>query len=224
MLRAIAIDDEPKALEIIVNYAQKVPFLDLKTTFVDAFEAMGYLQNETIDLIFLDIKMPDISGLEFLRTLSRPPLVIFTTGYSDYAVQSYDYDAVDYLLKVFSLERFLKACIKAHDIWKTQQPQETIPDYIFVKNGSEQQRVFFDEILYLEAGGNYVIFVTKTQKIASRLTMNEAENMLPTSLFVRIHRSYIVARNKIEKFDKYDVTIQKTQLPIGDNFREIQLN
>jgi two-component system, LytTR family, response regulator len=221
MLRAIAIDDEPKALEIIVLYATKVPFIDLKDTFVDAFEAMAYLQNEAIDLIFLDIKMPDISGLEFLRTLTRPPLVIFTTGYSDYAVQSYDYNAIDYLLKVFTLERFLKACNKAYDNWKTQQPQDSPPtNYIFIKNGGEQQRVLYEDILYLEAGGNYVVFVTKTQKIVSRLTMTEAEALLPTSYFVRIHRSYIVARNKIEKYDKYDVTIQNVTIPIGENFRQ----
>ncbi len=217
MLTAIAIDDETSALEIIENYAVKVPFLNLKATFVDAFEAMAYLKSEPVDLIFLDIKMPDISGLAFLRTLSRPPMVVFTTGYNEYAVQSYDYDAVDYLLKVFSLERFLKACNKAYDLWKIKQAQSPT-DFIFVKDGYENIRVMFDDIRYLEAAGNYVVFVTENQRIASRLTMAEAEATLPSDLFVRVHRSYIVARNKVEKYDRYYATIASKKIPIGNSY------
>lgn len=231
---AIAIDDEPKALDIVRVFAEKVPFLELKATFQDAFEALDYLQKEAVDLIFLDIKMPDISGLEFLKVLSNPPLVIFTTAYAEHAVQSYDFDAIDYLLKPFALSRFLKACAKANEVLKfrsgamedesKRQPvvnAGTTPaalESIFVKNSYEQVRVMLDDILFLEAGGNYVVFVTKQQKIASRMTMSEAENLLPKERFVRIHRSYIVAKDKIERFDRYEVCIQQQLIPIGANY------
>ena len=223
MITAIAIDDEPKALDVVRHLAQKVVFLDLKSTFTDAFEAIDYLQKEKIDLIFLDIKMPDISGLDFLRSLTNPPMVIFTTAYSDHAVQSYDFDAVDYLLKPFDQIRFLKACNKAMDLLKLKQENQdkSLINSIFVKNGYEQVRVFFDDILYLEAGGNYVVFITENQKIASRLTMAEAEVILPAELFVRIHRSYIVAKNKIQKFNRYEVVINEKILPIGVNYSPI---
>jgi two-component system LytT family response regulator len=231
---AIAIDDEPKALDIVRVFAEKVPFLELKATFQDAFEALDYLQKEAVDLIFLDIKMPDISGLEFLKVLSNPPLVIFTTAYAEHAVQSYDFDAIDYLLKPFALSRFLKACTKANEVLKMRsgameeeskrQPVANTGvtpaalESIFVKNSYEQVRVLLDDILFLEAGGNYVVFVTKQQKIASRMTMSEAENLLPKERFVRIHRSYIVAKDKIERFDRYEVCIQNQLIPIGANY------
>ncbi|AEI48762.1 LytR/AlgR family response regulator transcription factor [Runella slithyformis] len=240
---AIAIDDEPKALDIVRNFADKVPFLSLKATFQDAFEALDFLQKEPVDLIFLDIKMPDISGLEFLRALPSPPMVIFTTAYAEHAVQSYDFDAIDYLLKPFAISRFLKACTKAHDALKVRElalveegrrhpglietspvrPTSPVPESIFVKNGYEQVRVMLDDILYLEAGGNYVVFVTKPQKIASRMTMNEAETLLPNERFVRIHRSYIVAKDKIDRFDRYEVCVNAQALPIGANYSHLQL-
>lgn len=236
---AIAIDDEPKALDIVRIFAQKVPFLELKATFQDAFEALDFLQKEAVDLIFLDIKMPDISGLEFLKVLSNPPLVIFTTAYAEHAVQSYDFDAVDYLLKPFALSRFLKACTKANEVLKfkvgameEESKRQSVGnggatpatlESIFVKNSYEQVRVMLDDILFLEAGGNYVVFVTKLQKIASRMTMSEAEKLLPQERFVRIHRSYIVAKDKIERFDRYEVCIQQQLIPIGANYSTSQL-
>jgi len=236
---AIAIDDEPKALDIVRVFSEKVPFLELKATFQDAFEALDFLQKEAVDLIFLDIKMPDISGLEFLKVLSNPPLVIFTTAYAEHAVQSYDFDAIDYLLKPFALSRFLKACTKANEVLKSrggameeESKRQLLSnagatpaalESIFVKNSYEQVRVMLDDILYLEAGGNYVVFVTKQQKIASRMTMSEAENLLPKERFVRIHRSYIVAKDKIERFDRYEVCIQNQLIPIGANYSTSQL-
>lgn len=230
---AIAIDDEPKALDIVRVFAQKVPFLELKATFQDAFEALDFLQKQSVDLIFLDIKMPDISGLEFLRALPNPPLVIFTTAYAEHAVQSYDFDAVDYLLKPFALSRFLKACNRAHETLKMRElaseeakarPVIVAPtESIFVKNGYEQVRVMLGDILYLEAGGNYVVFVMKNQKIASRMTMSEAEGVLPPEQFVRIHRSYIVAKSKVERFDRYEVSIAGQLLPIGANYNTAKL-
>lgn len=165
--------------------------------FTDAFEAMEYLGKHPVDLLFLDIKMPDISGIDFFNSLNRKPLVVFTTAYSEHAVTGFDLDAVDYLLKPFSLGRFLKACNKAQEILALRQGnEEAIPDHIFVKTGYEQVRIRFDEITYLEATGNYVTFVLGEQQVLSRMTITECEALLPESVFVRIHRSFIVATEK----------------------------
>src|SRR6187549_2932920 len=153
-MKAIAIDDEPIALDIIRSHSSKVPFLDLKATFTDAFNALEYLQKESVDLIFLDIKMPDISGIDFYNSLSKKPLVIFTTAYSEHAVTSFEMDAVDYLLKPFSLARFIKGCNKAFELYNFRNSGESL-DHIFIKTGFEQIKVLFSEILYLEASGNY---------------------------------------------------------------------
>src|SRR5690349_15311690 len=195
-MKAIAIDDEPIALEIVKAHASKVPFLDLKAVFTDAFKALEYLQKESVDLIFLDIKMPDISGIDFFNTLSKKPLLIFTTAYSEHAVTSFEMDAVDYLLKPFSLARFIKGCNKAYELYNIRNTTETA-DHLYVKTGYEQIKVLFEDILYLEASGNYVTFVLKDKNILSRSTFNEAINLLPQDKFVRVHRSYLVAINKI---------------------------
>src|SRR5688572_23629025 len=159
-MTAIALDDEPLALEVIRSHASKVTFIELKAEFTDAFKALEYLQTETIDLIFLDIKMPDISGIDFFSSLARKPLVIFTTAYSEHAVASFELDAVDYLLKPFSLSRFLKGCNKAYELYKFRNG-ETADDHIYLKTGYEQVKVLHDDILYMEATGNYVTFVLK---------------------------------------------------------------
>lgn len=216
-LKTIAIDDEPPALEIIAKYASKVSFIDLKATFVDACEAINYLQSNDVDLIFLDIKMPDISGIEFLSTLTSPPMVIFTTGYNEYAVQSYEHNAIDYLLKVFSMERFLKACNKAFEQWKLANPSQ-VATHIFIKDGYENIRLQIEDILYIEAKGNYVLFVTKNQGVMGRFTMKETLQLLPYNKFARIHKSYIVALDKVDKFDKYYATIGTKKIPIGNGY------
>jgi DNA-binding LytR/AlgR family response regulator len=220
MLTAIAIDDEPKALEVVAHFAQKVPFLTLSHTFTDAFEALDYLKREAVDLVFLDIKMPDISGFDFLRTLANPPMVIFTTAYQEHALDSYEFGAIDYLHKPFEIVRFLKACNKAYDQKKLRQPDKQTQDSVFVQDGTEQVRVYFDDILYLKSDGNYVDFYTVERRITSRLTMPEAEAMLPSRLFLRVHRSYIIAKNKVAKFDRYELTIADKLIPIGDNYKE----
>src|SRR4028119_2176728 len=143
-MKAIAIDDEPIALEIIKSHASKVTFLDLRATFTDAFKAMEYLQKESVELIFLDIKMPDISGIDFFNSLSKKPLVIFTTAYSEHAVASFELDAVDYLLKPFSLSRFLKGCNKAYELYNFRNSSEP-SDHLYIKTGYEQVKVMFDD-------------------------------------------------------------------------------
>jgi two-component system LytT family response regulator len=205
-MKAIAVDDEPMALEVVRSHASKVPFLELKAEFTDAFQALDYLQKENIDLIFLDIKMPDISGIEFFNSLSKKPLLIFTTAYSEHAITSFEMDAIDYLLKPFSLARFLKACNKAYELYNFRNTTTTT-DHLYIKTGYEQIKVMYDEILYLEATGNYVTFVLSDKKILARSTFAEAIHWLPQQRFVRTHRSYLVAVNKINKVERHQVTI-----------------
>ena len=216
-MKAIAIDDEPIALEIVKAHAAKVPFLDLAAVFTDAFKALEFLQTEQVDLIFLDIKMPDISGIDFFNSLPRKPLLIFTTAYSEHAVTSFDMDAVDYLLKPFSLSRFMKACIKALELYNTRNATASA-DHLFIKTSYEQVKVQVDEICYLEATGNYVNLVLDDKQILSRSTLGEMATLLPGKRFVRVHRSYLVSVSKIERLEKNQVTIKGVNIPISEGY------
>jgi len=217
-LKAIAIDDEPKALEVVKMHASKVPFLALEASFTNAFDAIPYLKKKNIDLIFLDIKMPDISGIEFIKCFSTPPMVIFTTAYSEYAVQGFELDAIDYLLKPFSLARFTKSCNKALDTLSLRNGNSE--KFIFVKTGYEDEKVFIEDILYLEADGNYVSFVLKNKKLLSRQSLTDISAILPENNFVRIHRSFIISLNKIDKIGRQEITIAGTAIPIGASYEE----
>lgn len=220
MLDAIAIDDEPIALEVIRTFAAKVTYLNLRACFTNPIEASGFLLSHPIDLLLLDIEMPDINGLQLLRSLPRQPAVVFTTAHSGHAVESFELDAIDYLLKPFSFERFLKACHKANQHCergaRTQLPER--PPFLFVKSGYDQVRLELHELLYVESQGNYVRFVTAKQSILSRLTMAEVSALLPASQFLRVHRSYIANKTMIQRIDKYSVFIGQVELPIGREY------
>lgn len=221
MLKAIVIDDEPMALEVIKGLTEKVTFVELAGYFTNSFEAMAFLQTNKVDLLFLDIKMPDISGVELLKSIPNPPLVIFTTAYSEHAVEGFELDAIDYLLKPFSLTRFLKACNKAydyHELKRNKSNDEILLSHVFIKSGYEQVRVELDIIRYAEANGNYVVFVLENQRIASRLTMSEAAALLPVKYFVRVHRAYIVSKKHIQKVDRKTIWVQETAIPIGSAY------
>ncbi|GAA3957602.1 LytTR family DNA-binding domain-containing protein [Pedobacter ginsengiterrae] len=221
---AIAIDDEPIALDIIRSHASKVPFVELNAAFTNAFEAITYLQHNKVDLIFLDIKMPDISGIDFLKSLSNPPMVIFTTAYTEHAVQSFELDAVDYLLKPFSLSRFLKACNKANELFNFRNnKQDAKSEYIFVKDGYEQIKVELNDILYIEASGNYTQIQLTDKLLSSRITINDLAELLPKADFIRCHRAFIVAKSKIYKFDRSQIWIGEKIIPIGATYGNIQL-
>jgi len=171
-----------------------------------------------VDLLLLDIKMPDVSGIELLRSIPNPPMVIFTTAYSEHAIEGFELDAIDYLLKPFSLTRFLKACNKAYEYYELKKNKNNDASglsHVYIKSGYDQVRVELDSILYAEASGNYVVFMLEQQRIASRLTMNEAEALLPGKYFVRVHRSYIVSKKHIQKIDKKAIRVQQTEIPIG---------
>lgn len=220
---AIAVDDEPIALDVVRAHAAKVPFIQLAASFTNAFEAVAHLQHHPVDLIFLDIKMPDISGIDFLNSLAKPPMVIFTTAYSEHAVKSFELDAVDYLLKPFSLSRFLKACNKAQELYnlRNQSVQALSIPYIFVKDGYEQVRVMLDDILYIEASGNYTqIHLTGDKLISTRVTLSEMLLLIPSTKYVRTHRAFIVARDKISKFDRNQIWIGDKVIPIGATYAQ----
>lgn len=217
-LSAIAIDDEPKALEVVQMHAAKVPFLDLRASFIDAFEALPYLQQNKVDLLFLDIKMPDISGIEFAQILKNGPLVVFTTAYSEYAVQGFDLDAVDYLLKPFSLARFTKACNKALEMKNVRGTEA--PDFIFLKTGYEEEKVYLKDILYIEAAGNYMTYVLKERKLMCRQNVPEAIQALPEQDFVRVHRSFIVGVQHVGKIARQQVWVNGVEIPVGASYED----
>lgn len=215
---AIALDDEPIALDIVSAHASKVPFLELQATFTNPFHALKHLQENKTDLIFLDIKMPDISGIDFFKTLSNPPMVIFTTAYSEHAVKSFELDAIDYLLKPFSIQRFLKACNKAQELYSLRNKSANVDPIssIFIKDGYEQIKVQLDDMLYIEASGNYTqIHLINNKLLSSRIPLNELQLLLPAKKFIRTHRTFIVAKNKVTKFDRSQVWIGDQMIPIG---------
>lgn len=219
-MTAIAIDDEPLALEVVKNLAAKVPFVELKATFTNAFEGIGYLQHHKTDLLFLDIKMPDISGIELSKSLQNPPMIIFTTAYTEHAVEGFEVDAVDYLLKPFSLARFVRACTKANELYSLKNSRDAELNYIFLKDGYEQVKLLLDDILYIEAAGNYLTVVLPQHKITTRMTVAEIIEMLPSQKFSRIHRSYIVANDKVERYNRQSVFIAGREVPIGSNYQK----
>ncbi len=223
MINCIIVDDEPLAREILESFVVKVPFLKLVDSCKNGFEAMKVLQDNEVNLIFLDIQMPDITGIQLYESLPEPPMVIFTTAYSNYAVAGFDMDAVDYLLKPFSFERFLKAVNKAKAFQKNKTPvkNEGIKqrEFIFVKDGSKVIKIDFDNVLYLEGMKDYVKIVMKDKYILTLISMQQMAEKLPSHLFVRIHRSYIVAIPKIEKIEKNRVVINDQWLPIGNSFK-----
>lgn len=216
MINAIAIDDEPIALEIIEIYAKKVPFLSLEKSFTNAFEALDYLKSNQVELLFLDIKMPDISGIDFLTSLTVKPHVIFTTAYSEHAVTGFELEVVDYLLKPFSFPRFLKACNKVSDMVNLRQDSKV--DHIFVKDGFDVIRIDFNDILYLEATGNYIRYVLKDREVLTRMTVKEAIEILPKNQFMQVHRSFIVNLFLIDKMERHQLHIDNTLIPVSTSF------
>ncbi|MXV14867.1 LytR/AlgR family response regulator transcription factor [Hufsiella ginkgonis] len=219
-LTAIAIDDEPDALELIRMHAAKVPFLTLEKTFTNAFSGIGYLQTKRVDLLFLDIKMPDISGIELVNSLPVAPMVIFTTAYSQYAVEGFELRALDYLLKPFSLARFTLACNRAAES-KSLRNTDPVP-YLFVKTGYAEEKVMLGDILYLEADGNYITIVLPQRQVLTRQSVTELLTALPANRFVRIHRSYAVAIDKIEKISRQEIVVAGKNIPVGSSY-ETQL-
>jgi DNA-binding LytR/AlgR family response regulator len=224
MLKCIAVDDEKYVLDLLVDNIRQVPFLGLKARCRNAMEAAEILRGEEIDLIFLDIQMPGLNGLQFLRSLPHSPMVIFVTAYKDYAFEGFDLNAVDYLLKPVSFERFLKACNKAYDLYKLQQvptQKEDVPSYFFVYVEYNQIKINIPDILYIEGLKDYVkIFLsTATKPVITRMSLKELEEKLFSSRFVRIHKSYIIAADKVTAIKRDLICIGATELPLSETYK-----
>ena len=216
-LRCIAIDDEPIALDVINAHAGKVPFLDLRRTFVNAIEALTYLQTEPVDLIFLDINMPDLTGLDFAQVVGNKSLIVFTTAYPEYALQGFELSALDYLLKPIAFGRFLQAANKAYERLSSDAKKSP---FVFVKDGYDWVRINLEELHYVESEGNYLTFQETGKKTLTRMTIGEAVGMLPTDQFMRVHKSFIVALDRIEKIERHQLTIGKVQVPLSGSYRD----
>jgi len=229
-LKTIAIDDEPIALSVIEEYIGKVPFLDLKGLFYDSIEALTFTQENPVDLVFLDINMPDLTGIQFLKALENKPLIIFSTAYSEYAVESYEYKALDYLLKPIEFDRFLKATMRAKEQFELEQkPRNAIdltekninsPDSIYVKSGTELHKIFVNTIQFIEGTGNYITINCNDKKIMTLTTMSEILKILPEKQFYRVHKSYIVSMKYVEKIERHQLTVNKKNIPIGITYRK----
>ncbi len=231
----IIVEDEPLARSLLGNYIQKIPYLHLVQSFSDPLKALEFLRENTVDIMFSDIQMPEISGITLLKILQKKPLIILTTAYSEYAIESYELDTLDYLLKPITFERFLKSVEKASSRLNTNQivleekksleiapktPVDTVQPYIFVKDGTKLVKIKLNEIMYIEGLKDYVTIYTTQQKIVSLQTIKSLESTLPINQFIRIHNSYIVGLEWIEAIQREKVQIGKVFLPISDTYRK----
>lgn len=228
-IKCLVIDDEPLALQQVASYVSKIPYLELVAQCSSAFEAFEVLEEKSIDLMFVDINMPDLNGLEFVKSLEQKPLLIFTTAYSEYALEGFKVDALDYLLKPFSFSEFSKAAGKArtqHElIDKAKGAGENIEsndDFLFIKSEYKLVRINFDDIIYIEGMKEYVrIHLTGQKPVMTLLSMKSVEAKLPDKKFMRVHRSYIVNLEKVKTVERFRIVYDdKTRIPVSDNYKE----
>ena len=221
------IDEEPIACIGMEEYVNEVEFLYLANICDYPVKAYHFLNEEKIDLIFLDIEMPKLSGIQFLRSLKNPPAVIFTTAYPDYALQGYELDVIDYLVKPVSFPRFLKAANKAKEFLGrrvTEKENDTDKDHFFLKVNSKFEKILYNEVLYIEALQNYVAMHLHNKKIVSYITMSTLESQLPGHLFMRVHKSYIVSLQKIQSIEGNMVIINNKQIPVSRNVKDLLMS
>jgi DNA-binding LytR/AlgR family response regulator len=228
-MNCIAIDDEPLALDLLTDYIEKIPFLKLEKTFTNPIEALGYLQENNVDLIFLDIELPYLNGIEFVKCLQSKPMVIFITAFEKYALAGYDLEITDYLVKPFVFERFLKAVNKAYSLNKLNrkrverslpvQEKESHSDFIMVKTGYSTININLNEILYIEGLKDYIKIHLPGKTILTLNSLKKLQEMLPESRFARVHRSFIVSLPKIDSIQRSRIVIGKTFVPVGENYK-----
>ena len=231
-INCIAVDDEPLALEIIKDYCAKVPFLNLMQTFDNAIDTMEFLRSNRVDLLLLDIQMEDLTGIELLNALNMKPYVIMTTAYDNYALQGFDLDVTDYLLKPISFERFFKGLNKVYDRMQKEvtlsvekqadvYPLDAIKrDYFFVKTETHIEKVTTSEVLYVEGMGDYWRIISKNKRIMTLMNARGIEEVLPENQFCRVHRSYFVAISKIESIERKHIKVADQRIPIGDTYQK----
>jgi DNA-binding LytR/AlgR family response regulator len=227
-VNVLIVDDEFHARKLLADYVSKIPFLHLATTCPNVFEAMDVMQRERIDLLILDIRMPGMTGVEFARSLNRSPVIIFSSAYSEYAVESYELEVADYLLKPVEFPRFLQAVYKAKSRLETLSPAKDAPqrkraedDFLIIRDGTKIHKIQYDDLLYMEGQREYVTFHTAKQRITALHTLKSLEERLPGSLFIRIHKSFIVSIRHIESIDRNVLKIADNMLFIGGNYRDV---
>ena len=222
-ITCIIIEDEPLAAKVLADYISQVPFLELKATLKDAILATEFLRENSVDLIFLDIHLPRLKGMAFLKTLSHPPAVIITTAYHQYAVEGFELNVVDYLLKPIAFERFLIAVgkVKLRQREKTITAETSIKDYLIVNVQKKKVKINFADILYIESQREYVKIVTSKREYLSKLSTREIESSLPSNLFKRVHRSFIISVNKIESYTAEEIEINGKSIPVGRDYRHV---
>ncbi|WP_461643688.1 LytR/AlgR family response regulator transcription factor [Labilibaculum euxinus] len=231
-VKCLLVDDEDLALDVMEAYIKRIDYLQLEGRCKSAVEALFVLNSKKIDLLFLDIQMPGLTGIQLLRNISNPPTVIFTTAYSEYALESYDLEALDYLIKPIPFERFIKAVnryfkLKKHDYQIPEKKEQSNTDqaFIFVKSEKKMVKVFLNEILYIESLRNYVsIYQENGQEIVTLNTISNIEEKLPETNFLRIHRSFIIAIDKIESFTSSLVQVEQKYIPIGRNYKSMVMD
>jgi DNA-binding LytR/AlgR family response regulator len=222
-LRCIIADDEPVARKILREFIEQVPYLELAGEFRNAIKTEAFLQDNDADLLFLDINMPRVSGLQFLKKHTVRPLVILTTAYPEYALEGYELDIIDYLLKPIAFTRFMKAVKKANDyiLLREKKDQDSPGTFLFVKSEKRIERIELADILYIESTGNYVNICTGSKKIMAYLTLKGIESRLPADEFIKVHQSFIIPISKIEFIECNQIKIKDTVVPIGRNYKDI---
>ncbi|MFL9481139.1 LytR/AlgR family response regulator transcription factor [Chitinophagaceae bacterium LWZ2-11] len=228
MINCVIIDDEPLAREGMANYVREIDFLHLVKTCEHPLELTKLLDKNQVDLIFLDIQMPKMNGIEFLKIVQKPPMVIITTAYPTYALEGFQLNVLDYLLKPITFDRFFKSATKAKDYHRLITRQDNVDptkveaeaDYFFIKCGSKYERIYFNDILYIQGLQNYVTIYTSKSKYVTLLYLKNLEESLADKAFIRVHKSYIVSINKIEAIEGNEIFIQSHRIPISRNYRE----
>ena len=230
-LRCLLIDDEPPALKVLESHLSQIGGVEIVAQCKNALEALDVLGSKTVDLMFLDIKMPKILGTDFLKNLSHPPIVIFVTAYRDYAVDGYELDAVDFLVKPVSFERFLKAITKVKRMMgqETQGPandkKSNTEAFVYLKVDRSMQKVFVDNILYIESWKDYIkIYLTTGKNVLVKQSISAMENLLSDHKFLRVHRSFMVSVDKITGYNTFSVHVQSTEIPIGRLYKQAVMN
>lgn len=219
-IKCVITDDEPTACEGLQRYVERVDFLSLMTVCEDAIQLNTFLQTAQPDLLFLDIEMPYLSGLELLASLTHPPHVIITSAYEKYALKGFELDVTDYLLKPISFDRFLKAVNKVHNIMQQEERLEESSDYLFVRSDRQMHKVFLKDIVVIEGLENYVCIYTESSKLLVRSTMKRMVEVLPKGFFLQVHKSYVINLEKIDKIDGNRIIVGQHAIPIARNFRD----
>ena len=219
-IKCVITDDEPTACEGLRRYVEKVDFLTLMAVCEDAMQLNTFLQAQQPDLLFLDIEMPYLSGLELLASLAHPPRVIITSAYEQYALKGYELDVTDYLLKPISFERFLKAVNKVHNLLQQEERLEKTTEFIFVRSDRQMHKVFLKDILIVEGLENYVCIYTENSKLLVRSTMKRMVEVLPNEIFLQVHKSYLINQEKIDMIDGNQIVVGQHTIPVARNFRE----